>query len=58
MPSSPSSPARHRSGSGRVQDDELRAIGNQPGEFADVEPEIHLLAQLDQHRFRAEEVDH
>ena len=42
----------------RIQDDELRAVVNQPGEFVDVEPEIHLLAQLDRHRFRAEEVDH
>ncbi len=42
----------------RIQDDELRAVVNQPGEFADVEPEIHLLAQLDRHGFRAEEVDH
>ncbi len=28
----------------RIQDDELRAVVDQPAEFADVEPEIHLLA--------------
>ena len=42
----------------RIQDDELGPVVDQPAEFVDINPKIHLLAQLDRHGFRAEEIDH
>src|SRR6266853_3001265 len=42
----------------RIYYDQLRPIVDQPSEFADVESEIHFLAQLNRHRFRANVIDH
>src|SRR5437667_7419414 len=42
----------------RIHNDQLRAIVDQSGEFADIEAEIHLLAQPDRNRFRADVINH
>src|SRR6266480_4645209 len=42
----------------RIQDNELGTVVDQPTEFGNVEPEIQLLAQLDRHSLRPDEVDH
>src|ERR1043166_1182325 len=41
-----------------IHNDQLGPIADHPGELIHVEPEIHLLAQPDRHRFSADVIDH
>ena len=53
-------PGQHPAGGimGRVQDDELGAVGDERGQFVHVQAEVHLLAQADGHRLGPQEADH
>src|SRR5205823_9486555 len=42
----------------RIQNDQLRAVIDQPTQFVDIESEIQLLAQTDRDSFRANVIDH
>src|SRR5207244_13569443 len=42
----------------RIQNDQLGAVVDQPGEFVDIEPEIQFLAQLNRNSLGADIVDH